>query len=910
MCLVMAPAFAQRPAPSHMKSAHKTARPSRAAFAPVRVAGRVTLPDAKPAVGAQVYVRWVENRENIKTLKLETDAQGAFQGAISSESKLSGQTIQVTALLPGQGIVCQKANCASGGLEKLKLRLTPGMALTGRLIRPDGKPAANVPVLVESLTMPTPAAAPPVSPVVQNNVNGLDEGEIVLQERRQDIRQMPITGPIAAQFHTQTDAAGMFTLTGLPVGGRVLLQPGAGLLMAAGSLNVIHLTESDHQDAGLLVAVKPGRLKIHLLNKQTNKPIANGMVGVLPASVMLSMLTFGENGSGGESAATTNAKGDVEFKDLRPGDYRIFVEGRSITAHVDEEAAPPLQMTLRQGALRGRLLDSQGKPLAHVSIMALSGTPHRLTPDNNFLFFNQGEEQGIKTRADGSFTIARIPWGSPSVWIRAAQGNNLAEWTGSPDKLGSTLTLKMRKNAMITVTGHLIDPERRPLSKQKCATLHWLDSPRSTWFAMSHQISADAQGNFRVTGLERGEAFSVVTSPAFERGLQNGKAFESPRFTTVSAGQEQNLGDVMVHPVQDPGEIMTIYSDTDQSQQNRLSGLLPAPTSGDVAAARQTLARYQAALKSGDAAVLHELASHFSPGWSADQRDFLAHCSLAVQSEQDPLVSEKVRALPLVPRVAGALLLQFGGAEQDMIGSVDLGATIREMDMNPNFVFLAEQRPNAIGLTGVLHKEDGVWRVVVVPAGLMAQSAGFLIAERGSLTAQDKADFTRMAPPLDANASAEAEQAAQKYLKFWSQNRAASMQGLTAPASPLYATDLADYKARFAQRQDEGICPLTDADTAVLQPIDSLTVWDQKLLTGLSAASVFNPNSINSRPRRVSQAVTQQRQNNSAAPQDAVSFARRGDIAHFRYNAAGHWYLISLVRCDGQWTVLEPAFAM
>ena len=497
-----------------------------------------------------------------------------------------------------------------------------------------------------------------------------------------------------------------------------------------------------------------------------------------------------------------------------------------------------------------------------------------------------------------------MPWGSASVWVRAAQGNDLAEWSGSPNKIGASLTLKMRKNALVTVTGHLIDPARRPLVKQKCATLHWLDSPRSTWFATMHQISADAKGNFRVSGLERGESFSLVTSPG-EQGGESVKSFESPRFTTNGAGQEQNLGEVMVHPVQDPGQILSIYGDVDPNLQDRLSGFLPSPTAGDAAAARQALARYQAALKAADTGALQELTSRLSPGWSADRAAFLEHCSLTALSASDPLSTKNVRALPLVPRTVGASLLRFSGAGEgasgamEAMGAVDLDAAIRSLDLNSNFVFLAEQNAKALGLTGILHKEDGVWRVLAAPTEPAARAAEEMTFGRSSLTAQDKADFNRVALPLETGA--EARQVASKYLKFWSKNRAASMQALTAPVSPLYSADLETYKTQFAQRDDEGICPLTDADEADLQPVDNLTVWDQELLTSLSAANLL------ASTQRHSHSVRQQ---NDSPAQDPASFARRGDAAFFRYNAAGQSYLIILLRYDGQWTVLEPAFAM
>ena len=337
LCLAMAPAFAQRPAPSRPKSAPETAKPSDAMNAPTRVAGRVTFPNARPAAGALVYLRWVTGGNGIKTLKLEADAQGAFSGSISLAPKLRGQMIQVTALLPGKNIVCQQASVTGGKMEKLNLRLTPGVTLTGRLIRTDGKPAANVAVSVASLSSPVPLA-----PGEENEANLSDnsaEDHLIL-DGRQSIRQMPITGIIAAQFHAQTDAAGLFTLTGLPIGGRITLQPGAGLLLASGSMSAINLPEGDHQDAGILVAVKSGRIKLHLVDKHTGKPVVNGPAELVFAQAALTTNQALENG-GFASAATANAQGDVEFKNLRPGDYKILVEGGMGTAHLDEGATPP-----------------------------------------------------------------------------------------------------------------------------------------------------------------------------------------------------------------------------------------------------------------------------------------------------------------------------------------------------------------------------------------------------------------------------------------------------------------------------------------------------------------------------------------------------------------------------------------
>ena len=108
-----------------------------------------------------------------------------------------------------------------------------------------------------------------------------------IQKRQAALQQMPITGFIAAQFHAQTDAAGRFTLTGLPAGSFIQLKPGAGLLMADGSMGAIKIQAGGLQDAGLLTAVRPGQIKIHLVDKQTNKPLVNGaMTAIFPVNMI------------------------------------------------------------------------------------------------------------------------------------------------------------------------------------------------------------------------------------------------------------------------------------------------------------------------------------------------------------------------------------------------------------------------------------------------------------------------------------------------------------------------------------------------------------------------------------------------------------------------------------------------
>lgn len=932
MLLATAPAFAQHSSP--MRRAHAVAANPPFSQSTL-IAGRVTVADGKPAGNAQVFLSWTTDRGETQLRQIGVDSKGSFGISIKLTPKPNGNVVMLTAASPGQGIVTQQTSLADKSLGKLNLKLLPSTILTGQIIRPDGSPVANTTVALETLT----------SPSAMTMVNGVAVGAdgTPMQAAMPQQATMVLLMPSQALplFHAQTDATGRFTLTGLPVGAQVGLKLGKGLLFSSGSMNAITLRMPNRQDAGLLVAVQPGRIKLHLTDRQTSKAAVGAGAQLVSANAM----TFGASGMpivenivedeltpvdsanlalsnriavGGpgsfNSFAQTDVHGDLEFANLRPGDYRLLVQGRTLPVHVAEgQTVAPIQLALRQGELHGRLLDPQGKPLADVPIQVLNGTPHNLVGPN-FQVRGGNASSCVKSGTDGSFTFTAVPWGSPALTIRAIHGNDLAEWSGSPDKLGRNLVLKMQANALVTIKGRLIDPQRHPVTNLTFQTLHWLDSPRSTWFATAHQAHLDAQGNFRIEGLERGESFSLVTGANENDGravahtrvlteevravpqVARVASFESPRFTTPQTGQVQDLGEMMIHPEQDPGDILQIYGDEDPIEQARLSGFLPSPSVADVQAARQALAQYQTALKTRDLDTLYKLASHLSLGWSSDRRAFLEQCSLVPFCTTDPANSNSVRALPLVPRSLAAEALRFSAAGQGVNGSA-VDAIVRALDRNPDLVFLAEQRANHVTLAGILRKEEGVWRVLALPSEIESLAEPLNAAD-----SQDRSNFTRVASLPEA-LQTDARQIAENYLQAWAQNRFDNVLDMTSPLSSLHTAKVEEFKQRLAARPDEGICPLTAEDTVALQPVDNLTVWDHKQLINM----IFQGQTVVGNRMAFSRVL---QEGVEAPQQDPAAIARHADTAFFRYTSAGQSYLIALMRYDGKWTVLEPALPM
>jgi protocatechuate 3,4-dioxygenase beta subunit len=888
----------------------------------ISTSGHVTLPNGKPAGGAQVYLGWVATSGEYKTLKLSADANGAFHQSVKLAPRPQGRSVAVTAFLPGQGLLWKPVALKANTLPNMELKLPSGATLTGRVLRLNGRPAAHVAVHVAVLT-----------PTLQQNF--ANETEANNFQVFFNARFLPQKETEAA-YQAVTDDSGRFTLKGLPRQGQAVLQMGNGLVLAPGSMSPVKLTAAENQDAGILVATQTGRFKVRVINSATGKPAAGVVVQIMPANsasflaaqMQAQIQTPDQETMQQEFASLgTDQNGEATTANLRPGEYQILFEGRSFSARVEEgHTSAPVELALRVGPLKGRVLDTNGKPLAHLPLFLEADTTSEgtqpagmqiaLMQQQAVLFNggNDGNERGAaaKTAADGSFTLSNFPWGCPNVALRAQRGNDMAAWTGAPSKLGATLTLRLRHDALVTVSGRLIDPQRHLITKVSFQTLHWQNTPRLIWFMRAHQAKADSEGRFELTGLERGESFSLVTGGPGGGISDPKKQFESPRFITASVGADQDLGDVMVHPSHgDDDDIPQEYGLESPGDVARNFGFVPAPSAEEVSEARQVLARYQQALAAGDVDIVQQLTSQVSTGWSENREEFLLNGSLRLASDTGP---EAARALPLVPRATTAMLLKLH--DGSLLSPFGGGTGNKEQDQNLDWVFLAQRQGSTINLVGILHKDDGQWRVVTVPGSQAFDGAEmsfglstpeFMSTRNGMQTSfkLDTASFDQPSPAMHAADLDAARQTGAQFLASWSQDHHASMLALTSPVSPIYTKDILQYRQLFSKRSDEGLCPLNASETPDLQPVTGLTLWDQDMLAdSIQVSEIAEAARLGSSERFASEALTEQDDTYPAA------YAKRGDIVTFQYTASGRNFLMLLVRYDGKWKVQEPALPM
>jgi 5-hydroxyisourate hydrolase-like protein (transthyretin family) len=680
--------------------------------------------------------------------------------------------------------------------------------------------------------------------------------------------------------------------------GQLRLQLGSNLMAAPGSRSPIDLSGRSPVDAGMLVAVHPGAIALHVTNRSSGKPVTDLQVAVLRKNQSLLDFTGLEDDPAAQallSGLPLNEKGELAVTGLAPGDYHILIEGMDRLVTVPEAQALRVDLVVRTGPLKGRVVDATGKPVAGVSIALEPLSDPLKSLMNGFITFNgqQNAEGGLVTDAQGLFEMPQFPWEADAVTLRARQGDDAAVWSGPARNIGKRLELRLRRGALVTVTGRLIDPQQT-IKKQTVSLIRWQDAPRITWLLSATQTAVDAQGRFKIVGLRRGEAFSMISASPFSGGGNaSGQGFESPRFTTSMDAGVQDLGDIVVHPLDSGQQVLQIYGIDSREQLARLGALMSPPSEANVEAAKDALARYRTALESGDFDTVHRLTSHVSQGWSEEPRAFMAQSVFRSPS------LEGAQPLRFVPGISLAYLLALGKAGASPF-SFNFGAAAGELQANPDWVVLAGTGSATVHIAGIAHREEGEWRVVnsnfVFGTGLEPL---FLLSTPGD-TPPNPAGFMRPAPFPNSAQVDEARVVGENYLAAWAHDDDATQLRLTSAFSTSNATSIAGLRKAKHQRLDEGVCPIRDTEEFRLQPLQGLTQWESEWLAGYAG--------------KFDQIVGQQSRPDSSAVGDRAGFpgkyVERGDLIPFAYHAGGHEFLMLMVKQAGRWQVLEPALPM
>jgi len=837
------------------------------------------MPDGTAAAGARLFVA-PENPYRSTLEEIKIDSKGHFRYTIDFSKHPPSEDLAFSAIVPGKATLWRMYRISDKTLGSLTLRLDPAATLTGQIVDINGKPLSGIDVKF-------PHLGPDFAAFGRETTDGSTFP-------RNDFLSPEV---LKTLYHAKTDATGHFTLSGLPPKGQLRLKLGRNILLTPGSSTSIALGDRQQTDAGILVAASPGSIALHFTDRSTGKPAAGVKAILLPKSFSaqdISSIQDDEDAHDRLNGLLSDAKGNIAVSPLAPDEYRVVIEGKERLITVTEAHATRVDLAVRTGPLKGRIVDATGKPVAGIPItLDMSPNPLKETL-GAFSGFGSAEGQqgdrGIaKTDSNGKFEIWPFPWAATSVTLRGRRGNAEAQWSGSARSIGKTLEMRLRPGALVTVKGRLVDPENHPVKPKKVSLIRWQDAPRITWLLNATEVPIDAQGRFQVEGLRRGEGFSLLAgSPFSASGDSSAEGFESPRFTTSREAGVQNLGDVVVHPLDSGQQILQLYGIGSRQQLAQLATLMPSPSAASGDAARETLTRYRSALVSGDFATAHQLTSHVSAGWSRDRREFMAHSTLHIPTPQE------IQPLRFVPGISLAYLLTISKNGASPL-NFSLGAAAGDLQADPDWVVFAAAGPKAIQIAGIVHKEQGEWKVVSA-SSLFGNSLDslFLLDATGG-TVPRPAGFHRPTPAPESAQIDTAKAVAEKYLAAWSHGDDATQLALTSPLSTGAAKDLDGLRKARSQRLDEGICPVSDMNALHLTPVQGLTQWESEWLAEYS--------------RKFEEISGQQRAPNGADKHEGfpANYVERGDLIPFSYTADGHDFLILMVKYIGGWQVLEPA---
>lgn len=465
-----------------------------------KLAGRVTDPEGKPIPGAYVGRNTSGSVFSLKALFQACDAEGRFE----YDGVTPDQPTRLSAFAPGY--VAE---------ERDQLRLPP-----------DGKPLElNFRLRPQPGTRPNAAVAEEDKRRrVSGTVRGPDGKPVAGVMVRWSYH------PFGGDIHTRTDADGRFRLTVPDQAGMLAvlprdLAPEFPRVAAGGDKDVAVTLHADHTARGRVL-------------DDTGKPIQDVRVlAVIPSPTPGIGNPFWLT----EAAVRTDAGGrfhvkgipdHARFDFLKPGlsDIRNY--------HLDLGGADNTVTMLYGGAVYGRVVDRDGKPIRNFRVLV--GYPRTRQPgERSSGFFAGYSGIGVRfTSADGTFVLTGL--GAESVYritaLAEGHGEAVADRvTAVPrNHLAGVEPVTLRAGPPAALRVRAVTTAGKPVAGAR-VTLVYGGPHLDRSFSWSHDLggwldtvcgrtAADGQARFAALGF--GEAAVVVQAPGYARqrvGWRNGE---------------------------------------------------------------------------------------------------------------------------------------------------------------------------------------------------------------------------------------------------------------------------------------------------------------------------------------------------------------------------------------------------
>ena len=289
----------------------------------------------------------------------------------------------------------------------------------------------------------------------------------------------------ANQESTLTDGDGRFRIDGLPQG---RYRPSAEAIGAKGRVSESFVLGAGESASDLVIALSPAH---HVQGRVT----LDGKTVCKDGYVSLSEKTSGE----GDDWRRIDAEGSVLFPALDDGTYEVSLECDGIETYpkaplvVDRNLDGVTWSVPRGLAIRGVVVDGDGRPLAEVTVRASGSDPSADTATNGYAV----------SASDGSFTIAGL--GATTYQLSA----DSVDHASAPSPMSLSITagrdtdgvrLVMPRGGIIE--GVVVDTAGYPVASARV----------QSGGGASRFATTDGEGRFRLTGLTAGNVWINVTS--------------------------------------------------------------------------------------------------------------------------------------------------------------------------------------------------------------------------------------------------------------------------------------------------------------------------------------------------------------------------------------------------------------